>query len=62
MLVTALVLGLTLVAAATDIRWHKIYNWNTYPGMIAGLALHGLGTLLGETSQPEVTPDRKSVV
>lgn len=25
------------VATVTDIRRHKIYNWNTYTGMVAGL-------------------------
>ena len=33
-------LGLLLTATVTDVREHKIYNWNTYPGMLAGLAFH----------------------
>jgi len=39
MLATAFVLALTLVAAVTDLLWNKIYNWNTYGGILAALAL-----------------------
>ena len=39
MLSTVMLLGLTLVAAATDVLRNKIYNWNTYSGILAGLAL-----------------------
>lgn len=34
---TVLLLCFTLVAAFTDLRWRKIYNWTTYPGMLTGL-------------------------
>lgn len=37
MLSTVLLLSFALVAAYTDLRWRKIYNWTTYPGMLAGL-------------------------
>jgi Flp pilus assembly protein protease CpaA len=37
MVAMALVTGLTAVAAVTDLRWHKIYNWLTYPGMLVAL-------------------------
>jgi prepilin peptidase CpaA len=30
---------LTAVAAGTDMRRQKIYNWTTYPGILLGLAL-----------------------
>jgi prepilin peptidase CpaA len=30
---------LTTVAAVTDVRSQKIYNWTTYPGILAGLLL-----------------------
>jgi prepilin peptidase CpaA len=46
MLVTVLLLGLVSVAAVTDTLWHKIYNWTTYPGMLAALGFHGVGSLL----------------
>lgn len=46
MLVTPLALGLVLVAAVTDVRRHKIYNWNTYSGMFAALWLNALGDLV----------------
>lgn len=40
-----ILLAFLLVATYTDVRGHKIYNWNTYPGIVAGLllraALHG---------------------
>ncbi len=46
---TALIalLILLLVAAITDASRHAIYNWNTYPGIVAGLILNaaGLGIL-----------------
>jgi prepilin peptidase CpaA len=37
MISTVLLLCFTLVAAVTDLRWRKIYNWNTYTGMLVGL-------------------------
>ncbi len=46
MLSTALLLGLLAVAAATDIRRHRIYNWTTYPGILAALAINALGSVL----------------
>ena len=45
MLCTVLLLGLTLVAAVTDVLRNKIYNWNTYSGILAGLALSAAGSL-----------------
>jgi len=50
MLVTPLALGLVLVAAVTDVRRHKIYNWNTYPGMLAAVWLNALGDLVARWS------------
>jgi Flp pilus assembly protein protease CpaA len=44
MLSTFLLLGLTLVAAATDVLRNKIYNWNTYSGILAALALSAAGS------------------
>lgn len=44
MLVTILLLALLAVAAGTDLTRHKIYNATTYPGMLAGLMVHGLGS------------------
>lgn len=38
--VYAILLGLLAVATVTDVRQHKIYNWNTYPGIVAGLLLN----------------------
>lgn len=35
---TWLVLLLAAVAAVTDVRDRKIYNWTTYPGILAGLS------------------------
>lgn len=37
MVAIVLVTGLTAVAAVTDLRWHKIHNWLTYPGMLLAL-------------------------
>jgi prepilin peptidase CpaA len=46
MLATILLLALMAVATWTDIARHKIYNWTTYPGILAAFALSGLGDLL----------------
>ena len=40
MLIPAILLAFLLVATYTDLREHKIYNWNTYPGILAGLILN----------------------
>jgi len=55
MVATVLVLGLLVVAAATDLRWHKIYNATTYPGILAACGLNALGSLLVRVgiAQPE---------
>ena len=36
MLATLLFVVLVLIAAVTDATRHRIYNWTTYPGIIAG--------------------------
>lgn len=41
-LTTWAMLVLTAVAAVTDLRRQKIYNWTTYPGILAGLALQAV--------------------
>jgi len=50
MVATVLLLGLLVVATATDLRRHKIYNWTTYPGILAALVLNGIGTVLVATT------------
>ncbi|MBC8357029.1 MAG: prepilin peptidase [Planctomycetes bacterium] len=58
MVITVVLVGLLLVSAFTDIRQHKIYNWTTYPGIIAALAISGVATWLGADvingSEPQV--------
>jgi prepilin peptidase CpaA len=46
MLATILLLALMAVVVYTDVTRHKIYNWATYSGILAALALNGLGELL----------------
>jgi len=46
MVATVLLLVLLLIAAATDIRHHKIYNWTTYPGIFAALGLNAVGAVV----------------
>jgi prepilin peptidase CpaA len=55
MVATVLVLGLLVVAAGTDLRWHKIYNATTYPGILAACGLNALGELMVRMglAQPE---------
>jgi leader peptidase (prepilin peptidase)/N-methyltransferase len=48
MLVTVLLLACAAAAAVTDLLWNKIYNWNSYGGIAAALALsawHGWSPL-----------------
>ncbi|MDB5386391.1 MAG: Type prepilin peptidase TadV/CpaA [Planctomycetaceae bacterium] len=42
MISTVLLLCFTLVAAITDLCWRKIYNWNTYTGILVGLLVSAL--------------------
>jgi prepilin peptidase CpaA len=37
---TVLLFLLTATAAVTDLRFHKIYNWTTYPGILLALAVN----------------------
>ena len=39
---TVITLILVAIAAWTDLRERKLYNWNTYSGMLIGLAMHAL--------------------
>jgi len=50
MVTTVLLVGLLAVATVTDVSRHKIYNWTTYPGILAALALNGVGTVLVSTT------------
>ena len=36
---TICLLGLLIVAAITDLKQHKIYNWTTYPGILLAFCL-----------------------
>jgi len=45
MFATILLIALVLIAAVTDATQHRIYNWTTYPGILAGLALACLGVM-----------------
>ncbi len=41
-----------IIAAVTDLRSGKIYNWTTYPAMLIGLVGHAvIGGLWGDVSQ-----------
>jgi prepilin peptidase CpaA len=52
MLATALLLGLGSWAALTDLRWHKIYNRTTYPGMLIALGLAAARSLAVAANVP----------
>ncbi len=39
---TIVVLILVAIAAWTDLRARKLYNWNTYSGMLIGIGIHAL--------------------
>jgi prepilin peptidase CpaA len=56
-----LLAALVLTAAITDATRHQIYNWTTYPGMIAGLALAIIGWAW-TAAAPESAADWQPVV
>src|SRR5262245_29248391 len=45
MFASALIVALVLTAAFTDATQHRIYNWTTYPGILAGFALALIGAI-----------------
>ncbi len=47
MISTGLLLIFLLIATWTDVRGGKIYNWTTYPGIVAALTLNALASFLG---------------
>jgi prepilin peptidase CpaA len=48
MVTTVLLLGLLAVAAVTDFRRHKIYNWTTYSGILLAWAWNGVGEIVAK--------------
>jgi prepilin peptidase CpaA len=50
MVTTVLLVGLLAVAAVTDVRQHKIYNWITYPGILVAWAWNGAGEIVARAS------------
>ncbi|HUY90166.1 MAG TPA: A24 family peptidase [Pirellulales bacterium] len=56
MIASACLFALLAVAAATDFRRRKIYNWTTYPGIALALGLNAMAALLEQNSM--LTPDR----
>jgi prepilin peptidase CpaA len=52
MIVTVLLLALTATAAATDIWKQRVYNWTTYSGIAAALAINAVGEFFERASEP----------
>jgi prepilin peptidase CpaA len=48
MVTTVLLLGLLAIAAVTDFRRHKIYNWTTYSGILLAWAWNGVGEIVAK--------------
>ena len=61
MLATILLIALVLVAAVTDTARHRIYNWTTYPGMLAGLLLAAIGAVV-EWRSPEMARQWQPII
>ena len=53
MVVTVLLFGFLLVATYTDVRWRKIYNWTTYPGILLAIALSLICSVLAQATAPD---------
>jgi len=49
MIAVGVLMAMLAVAAWTDARSHTIYNWNCYPGIIAGVVLNSAGLGLSES-------------
>jgi len=61
MLATLILIVLVLIAAFTDATRHRIYNWTTYPGILAGLLLAAVGATW-EWAAPESAATGRSLV
>lgn len=44
---TVVLAGLLLTASITDVRWRRVYNWTTYPGVLLALGANGLASAAG---------------
>jgi prepilin peptidase CpaA len=53
MVVTVLLFGFLAVATYTDVRWHKIYNWTTYSGILLAIALSLICSLFAQSTEPD---------
>ena len=49
MVASLVLLTLLVIAALTDLREHKIYNWTTYSGIVVALSLAMLASFTGNT-------------
>ncbi len=38
-IVVCVLLAFLLVSTITDVAWHKIFNWNTYSGIVTGFVI-----------------------
>jgi prepilin peptidase CpaA len=47
MIGTSLLLGFLIAATLTDLRWGKIFNWTTYPGILTAVAASAAATWFG---------------
>jgi prepilin peptidase CpaA len=47
-----LLVGLLAIAAVTDVRRHKIYNWTTYSGILLAWAWNGAGEIAVKLRPP----------
>ena len=58
MIATVLLFALVTVATATDLARHKIYNWTTYPGILAALTLNAVGAIVGGPGDSSAALDK----
>lgn len=47
MAATLILAGFLLVALVTDLRWNRIFNWSTYPGILVALSANAAATFGG---------------
>jgi prepilin peptidase CpaA len=61
MISTLLLVVLVVIAATTDAARHRIYNWTTYPGILAGLLIAAGGALF-ERLAPAVASEWQPLI
>jgi len=58
MITRAVLFGLLTVTTVTDIRWRRIFNWTTYPGIALGVLLNVLASVFATKALQGTDPNQ----